>query len=79
MNDSAFRKVLDECLERIRQGDSVEACLAAHQEHAAQLGRFLRAASVISGVKPPQPSAETVAKARNTCWGGWRMVVERRQ
>ena len=65
MNEGLFRKLLEECLERIRQGDSVEACLAAHPEHAAQLGPYLSAAFVMRNLTPPQPAAATVANARN--------------
>ena len=65
MNDRLFREVLEECLERVRQGDSVEACLAANPEHAAQLGPYLSAASMMRNLTPPQPAAATVANARN--------------
>ena len=65
MNDKAFRSALEECLERIRQGDTVEACLAANPEHAAQLGPYLSAAFAMRNLTPPQPAAATVASARN--------------
>lgn len=65
MNDNAFRRALEECLERIRQGDSVEACLAANPEYAAQLGSYLSAAFVMRSLTPPQPAAATVTNARN--------------
>jgi len=65
MRDNEFQKTLDECLERIRQGDTVEACLAARPEHAAQLAPFLKSAAMMKKLQPPQPSAEAIAKARN--------------
>jgi len=65
MRDDEFRRALDECLERIRQGDTAQACLAAHPEHAAQLAPFLSSAAMMNKLQPPQPTAEAVAKARN--------------
>ena len=65
MNDNVFRWVLEECLELVRQGDSVEACLAANPEHSAQLGSYLSAASMMRKLTPPQPAAATVANARS--------------
>jgi cell division septation protein DedD len=60
-----FREVLDECLERIRQGDTVDSCLAAHPEHATQLAPLLRSAFVMRKLELPQPGAASIAKARN--------------
>ena len=65
MRENDFRKALDECLERVRQGDSVDACLAAHPEHAAQLAPFLKSAFTMRKLELPQPGAANVAKARN--------------
>jgi outer membrane biosynthesis protein TonB len=65
MRENEFRKALDECLERIRQGDTVQACLTANPEHAAQLAPFLNSAAIIRKLELPQPSAEAIAKARN--------------
>jgi len=65
MRDNVFRKALDECLERIRQGDSVEACLEAHPEQAAELEAFLRPAAMIRTLNVPLPGATSVARARN--------------
>ncbi len=62
--DKEFRGILDECLERIRQGQSVEDCLKAYPQQAEQLGPFLRAASILRGLNPPKPSSSTVAAAR---------------
>jgi len=39
-----LENILDECLERLRQGDSVEQCLARHPEQAAELEPLLRVA-----------------------------------
>ncbi|HEU4760540.1 MAG TPA: hypothetical protein VFT91_11255, partial [Dehalococcoidia bacterium] len=62
--DNEFRRVLDECLERIRQGEPVEACLEANPQYAERLAPFLRAASILWDLNPRMPSAATVAAAR---------------
>ncbi len=62
--EKEFRKVLDECLERIGQGERVEACLEANPQYAERLAPFLRAASILWELNPPKPSAATVAAAR---------------
>lgn len=41
---SEFDNILDECLERVIRGESVEACLESHPEHAAELEPLLRTA-----------------------------------
>ncbi len=80
MRENEFRKALDECLERIRQGDTVQACLAANPEHAAQLAPFLNSAAIMRKLEPPQPSAEDDQQMPAIdCWRGWRKVVERGQ
>ena len=40
--DDNFDKILDECIDRINQGDSLEDCLANYPEYARQLESFLR-------------------------------------
>ena len=59
-----FENILDECLERLRQGESVEQCLARYPEQAAQLEPLLRVAmasrKASSGVAPrPEFKART--------------------
>jgi len=39
-----FDNILDELLERLVQGESIEACLAQYPEHAAELEPLLRTA-----------------------------------
>lgn len=65
MRDKEFRRVLDECLERVRGGESAEAVLRLYPRFAGRLGPFVRAASVLGSVNPPKPSAEAATKARN--------------
>jgi len=42
--ESEFENILDECLERMIKGETVEDCLAWHPEHAAELEPLLRTA-----------------------------------
>jgi len=42
--ESEFDNILDECLERVIKGEDIEACLARHPEHAAELEPLLRTA-----------------------------------
>ena len=48
-----FKRLLEECLERIRQGDSVQSCLDANVEDAAQLQPHLASAAVFRGLRVP--------------------------
>jgi len=51
-----FENILNECLERLRQGESLEQCLARYPERAAELTPLLRVAvasqKASSAVKP---------------------------
>jgi hypothetical protein len=51
--------LLDECLEKIHQGESLENCLAAHPLEAQALRPLLLSAAALNTV-PPQRSSETV-------------------
>jgi hypothetical protein len=42
--ESEFENILDECLEWVIKGEDIEACLARHPEHAAELEPLLRTA-----------------------------------
>jgi hypothetical protein len=44
MKRSNFDDILNECIERMFRGDSIEACLAAYPEHAAELEPLLSTA-----------------------------------
>lgn len=63
--DKRFREIVEECVERIKQGDSVQSCLEAYPEHAERLAPFLRAASIMWGANPPEPSPEGTTSARS--------------
>ena len=62
--DREFRKGLDECLGRLSRGDDVRSCLEAYPKYADRLEPYLRAASTLSGLSVPQPSAGAQQKAR---------------
>jgi hypothetical protein len=58
--------VLDECLERLRQGESVEQCLARYPEQAAELEPLLRVAMASQKASlAVEPRPEFKARARN--------------
>ena len=42
--EERFDKVLDECVDRINRGETLDECLAAYPEHAAELKPLLEAA-----------------------------------
>jgi hypothetical protein len=61
-----FENILDECLERLRQGESVEQCLERYPDQAAELAPLLRVAmasqKTYSALKP---RPEFKARARH--------------
>jgi len=62
--DREFRKGLDECLGRLSRGDDVRSCLEAYPKYADRLEPYLRAASTLSGLGVPRPSAGAKPAAR---------------
>src|SRR3972149_5241923 len=62
--DREFRKGLDECLGRLSRGDDVRSCLEAYPKYAERLEPYLRAASTLSGLGVPQPTAGAQQAAR---------------
>lgn len=66
MTDSRpFDDILDECLERLFSADgSVEQCLAAYPEHAAELAPLLRMAVATRRAVSVEPNADFKARAR---------------
>ena len=61
-----FDDILDECVERIQQGASLEECLASFPEHAAELEPALRALSEVLAAYSfaPSPAAKAAARQR---------------
>jgi hypothetical protein len=60
-----FEKILDECLERLIQGESVEECLARYPEQAAELEPLLRVALMAKEASSVEPRPELKAAARH--------------
>jgi hypothetical protein len=61
-----IEKILDECLEGLRQGDSVEQCLARYPEQAAELDPLLGVALASQKASlAVEPRPEFKAQARN--------------
>ncbi len=64
MKAREFNDILDRCLERIIQGETVEQCLASYPEYAAELEPLLRTALVTKKAVAIEPRPEFKAKAR---------------
>lgn len=63
-NSSEFENILDDCLERLAKGESVEQCLGSYPEQAVQLEPLLRTAQVTREALAILPRAEFKARAR---------------
>ncbi len=59
-----FEHILDECIERLLQGESVEQCLQAYPEQAAELEPLLRVALAARKASAIEPRPEFKAQAR---------------
>jgi len=70
-----FENMLDQCLEGLRQGESLEQCLARYPEQAAELAPLLRVAmasqKASSAVKPrPECKARARSEIRSQLRAG---------
>lgn len=63
MRFRSFRSVLDECLDSVRQGESVESCLERYPKHAERLKPLLALSTRVQQVPPVQarPWAQATA------------------
>lgn len=63
MRIRSFGGILDECLESVRRGDSVEACLARYPKHAERLRPLLTLAARVQAAPrtEPRPWAQATA------------------
>jgi len=59
-----FDNVLNECLERLLKGETIEQCLQSYPEQATELEPLLRTALAAKRVSAIQPRAEFKARAR---------------
>lgn len=59
----SFNSILDECVDSIRQGGSIDDCLARYPKHAERLRPMLSLATKLPTVPPAQPRAAVQAAA----------------
>lgn len=59
-----FDNILDDCLERVLKGETIEQCLADYPEHAAELGPLLRTALDTREATAIKPRPEFRDRAR---------------
>ncbi len=63
-NTSDLENILDQCIEALIRGDSIEQCLARHSEYAGELEPLLIAALEVIAVPQPLPSPELKSETR---------------
>ena len=64
-DDPALSEVLDECLEALRKGESIDDCLSRHADIADELRPLLTAAVAMTGIAPTRDdSARRMAHTR---------------
>ncbi|MBS3749976.1 MAG: hypothetical protein KGY39_00545 [Anaerolineales bacterium] len=64
LNEKPFAAIVEICLERIKEGESVESCLSSFPEHAKRLAPLLNAASFSMDIKTPQPDPKAKSQGR---------------
>jgi hypothetical protein len=64
MKNSEFENILDECLDRLGRGETLEQCLHSYPEQAAQLEPLLRMSQAVSKASAILPRSEFKARAR---------------
>ena len=64
MKEKELNKLLDECIDRMNRGESLEDCLASYPEHAEELRPLLMAASGLRDTCSSIPGRKAKAEAR---------------
>jgi hypothetical protein len=64
MKNSEFENILNECLDRLAGGETLEQCLQSYPEQAAQLEPLLQMAQAVIKASAITPRAEFKARAR---------------
>jgi hypothetical protein len=64
MKDREFNNILDECLERMLAGETLESCLKLYPEQAAKLKPLLETVLAVKEASAVEPSPEFRARAR---------------
>ena len=70
-----FDKILDECLDRLHRGDSLEACLSDYPDYREQLEPLLRTTLLTREAYPFVPSADAKKAARQR----FQIALEKRE
>lgn len=82
-----FDRILDECIDRLGRGESLETCLTHYPEHAKQLEPLLRAMAQTKAAYSFTPSVDAKREARQRFYAEmekrrkpslWRRVFARR-
>lgn len=73
-----FDNILDECLERLLGGETVEQCLQSYPEQAAELEPLLQTAQVAKKASTIQPRAEFRDRARYQFHSAFREMESKR-
>ena len=64
MKSGEFENILDECLDRLARGETLEQCLQSYPEQAAQLEPLLHMAQAVRKASAILPRSEFKARAR---------------
>jgi len=64
MKDKEFNNILNECLERLLKGETIEQCLQGYPEQAAELKPLLETALAAKRASAIKPRADFKARAR---------------
>ena len=79
-NNAKFNNILNECLDRMLKGETLDQCLRSYPENAKELEPLLRTALVAKMASSIQPRAEFKARARHEFQSVLqRMEVEKSQ
>src|SRR3990172_4783231 len=74
-----IEQILDECVERLRKGATVEQCLASFSEQASELEPLLKAVVSLNQAYALRPRAEFKAQARTQALMALRSKTARKQ
>jgi len=79
MKNSEFENILDECLERLVKGETLEQCLQHYPEQAAQLEPLLQTAQAVRKASAILPRSEFKARARYEFRSALQATVTKRR
>lgn len=77
--EGRIQEVLQDCIELLRKGMSLEQCLARYPEHAYQLEPLLRTAVAVEGQLTPGMSSEARTRLRARIMAEWDRHRQPRQ